>query len=298
MKEYPKITVVTPVFNQVKYLGETIKSIVNQGYPNLEYIIIDGGSTDGTLDIIRDCAKKVESREWRVERFDWVSEPDKGMYDAIQKGFDRSTGEIMCWLNSDDVFFDKCLFVIADVFTNHPEVEWFSGKSATLNEQGMIVGVTDINEINFTKYYAYINPKYWVPQASTIWRRSLWEKIGRHLDTDLRLAGDFDLWLRFYKVAPRYLVDTLIGTYRVREGQLSQMMDKYMTEVTQSIRNNPLQEEEVPLLKTYARKLKWAEKIDKLIIFNGERVVRLRHFIGIHHLKPDVIRYNRNKQCY
>lgn len=289
MEKYPKITVVTPVYNQVKYLEETIKSIVNQGYPNLEYIVIDGGSSDGTVDIIKKYEKHLAY---------WVSEPDKGMYDAIQKGFDRSTGEIMCWLNSDDVFFDKCLFVIADVFTNHPEVEWFSGKSATLNEQGMIVGITDVNEINFTKYDAYLTPKFWIPQASTIWRRSLWDKIGGRLDTNLRLAGDFDLWLRFYKVAPRYLVDTLIGTYRVREGQLSQMMDKYMTEVTQSIRNNPLQEEEVPLLKTYARKLKWAEKIDKLIIFNGERVVRLRHFIGIHHLKPDVIRYNRNKQCF
>lgn len=287
--KYPKITVVTPVFNQVKYLGETIKSIVNQGYPNLEYIIIDGGSMDGTLDIIRDCAKKVESGEWRVERFDWVSEPDKGMYDAIQKGFDRSTGEIMCWLNSDDIFFDKCLFAIADVFTNHPQVEWFSGKSTSMDEKGIIFGVDEVKDIRFCKYDFYTNRAFWIPQSSTIWRRSLWEKIGGRLDTNLRLAGDFDLWLRFINIAPQYVVNTLIGTYRIREGQLSQMMDKYMAEVAQSIKNNPLPEEEMELVKRYARKLRWKEIIDKTKIFDGERMVRLRHFVGVYCKKPDVI---------
>ena len=287
--KYPKITVVTPVFNQKKYLEETIKSIINQDYPNLEYIIMDGGSTDGTIDIIKKYEKYITY---------WISEPDNGMYDAIQKGFDRSTGEIMCWLNSDDIFYDKCLLAIADVFMNHPEVEWFSGKSATLDEYGMIVGITDIHEINFTRYDAYLNPIFWVPQASTIWRRSLWDKIGGHLDTRLRLAGDFDLWLRFYNVAPRHLVDTLIGAYRVREGQLSQMMDKYMAETTISIKNNPLPEPEQRLFRKYARKLKWTERINKLIIFNGERVVRLRHFIGIHHLNPVIIKYIKSKKHF
>lgn len=286
MKEYPKITVVTPVYNQARYLEETIKSIVNQGYPNLEYIIIDGGSTDGTVDVIKKYEKHLAY---------WVSEPDKGMYHAIQKGFDKSMGEIMCWLNSDDIFYDKCLFAIADVFMHHPEVEWFSGKSTSMDENGMITGDSDSQYIRFCKYDFYINRGFWVPQSSTIWRRSLWEKIGGRLDTNLRLAGDFDLWLKFINVAPQYVVYTLIGTYRIREGQLSQMMDKYMAEVAMSIKNNPLPKEELPLLKKYARKLKWAEKIDKLIIFNGERVVRLRKFIGEHHLKPAIIYYDRKK---
>lgn len=280
---YPKISIVTPVFNQAKYLEETILSILNQDYPNLEYVIVDGGSTDGTIDIIKKYEKHLAY---------WVSEPDKGMYDAIQKGFEYSTGEIMCWLNSDDVFYDKCLFVIADVFINHPEVEWFSGKGTSIDEQGMIIGVSDINEINFTRYDAYLNPIFWIPQASTIWRRSLWNKIGGHLDTSLRMAGDFDLWLRFYNVSPRYLVDTLIGTYRVRDGQLSQRKDKYMEEVAISIHNNPLPQNELMLLYKYARKKKWAERINKLKIFNGERIVRLCHFIGFHHLIPSVIKYN------
>lgn len=290
--QYPKITVVTPVYNQVQYLEQTIVSIINQSYPNLEYIIIDGGSTDGTLDIIQKYDKYLTY---------WVSEPDKGMYHAIQKGFDKSTGEIMCWLNSDDVFFDKCLFVIADIFNNHPEVEWFSGKSASIDAEGRIIGVDDIDgvdSIRFCKYDFYLNRGFWVPQSSTIWRRSIWEKICGSLDTSLRLAGDFDLWLRFINIAPQYVANTLIGTYRLREGQLSQMIDKYMLEVQQSIANNPLPIDELCLLKTYKRKLYWAEKINKLKIFNGERIVRLRKFVRRHGLKPNVIKYNREQHHF
>lgn len=286
---YPKISIVTPVYNQVQYLEQTILSIIKQGYPNLEYIIIDGGSTDGTVDMIR----KYESHLAY-----WVSEPDKGMYHAIQKGFEHSTGEIMCWLNSDDVFFDKCLFAIADIFMHHPEIEWFSGKSASIDANGMIIGVDDLDSIRFCKYDFYLNRGFWVPQSSTIWRRSIWNKIGASLDTNLRLAGDFDLWLRFINIAPQYVANTLIGTYRLREGQLSQMMDKYMLEVQQSIANNPLPIDEQYLLKIYKRKLYWAEKIDKLKIFNGERVVRLRKFVGVHNLKTNVIKYNREQHHF
>lgn len=289
---YPKISIITPVYNQVQFLEQTILSIIKQDYPNLEYIIIDGGSKDGTIDIIRKYESYLSY---------WVSEPDNGMYHAIQKGFERSTGEIMCWLNSDDIFFDKCLFAIADVFVHHPEVEWFSGKSASIDMAGMIIGVDDldgVDSIRFCKYDFYLNRGFWVPQASTIWRRSIWEKIGGSLDVNMRLAGDFDLWLRFINISPQYVANTLIGTYRLREGQLSQMMDRYMLEVQQSILNNPLPSDEIDILKTYERKLYWAEKIDKLKIFNGERIVRLRHFIGKHKLKPSIIKYNKSTQRF
>lgn len=284
---YPKISIVTPVYNQVQYLEQTILSIINQGYPNLEYIIIDGGSTDGTVDVI----KKYESHLAY-----WVSEPDKGMYHAIQKGFEHSTGEIMCWLNSDDVFFDKCLFAVADIFMHHSEIEWFSARSASIDADGMILGVDNIDgvdSIRFCKYDFYLNRGFWVPQSSTIWRRTIWEKVGATLDTNLRLAGDFDLWLRFINVSPLYVANTIIGTYRLREGQLSQMMDRYMAEVRLSVKNNPLPISEMSILKRYERKLKWAARIDKTKILNGERIVRLRSFMGKLNLKPNVINYNR-----
>lgn len=281
---YPKISIVTPVYNQVQYLEQTILSIINQGYPNLEYIIIDGGSTDGTIDLIRKYEEHLTY---------WVSEPDKGMYHAIQKGFEHSTGEIMCWLNSDDIFFDKSLFAIADIFMHHPEIEWFSGKSVSTDAKGMILSVDEIENIKFCKYDFYLNRAFWVPQPSTIWRRSIWEKIGGSLDTSLRLAGDFDLWLRFINVAPQYVANTLIGTYRIRDGQLSQMMDKYMQEVQKSIAKNLLSKEEYFLLNKYKRKLYWADKLNKLKILNGERVVRLRRFKGIYNLQPHIVNYNK-----
>lgn len=286
---YPKISIVTPVYNQVKYLEQTILSIINQGYPNLEYIIIDGGSTDGTVDLIR----KYESHLSY-----WISESDNGMYHAIQKGFEKSTGEIMCWLNSDDVFFDKCLFAIADIFTHHPEVKWFSGKSASIDENGIICSVDDTIDIQFCKYDFYIGRGFWVPQSSTIWHRSIWEQIGGTIDTTFRLAGDFDLWLRFINIAPQYVANTIIGTYRIREGQLSQMMDKYMDEVQHAIDKNPLSINEQKLLKCYEHKLYWAKKISKLKFFNGERIVRLHHFMKRCNLKPVRIGYNRERKHF
>src|SRR3990172_2381086 len=110
--EYPKITVVTPSYNQVSFLERTILSVLNQNYPNLEYIIIDGGSTDGSVEII----KKYESKLAY-----WVSEPDRGQSHAINKGWMRSSGEIMAYLNSDDTYRDGALFCIAKYFTEHPE---------------------------------------------------------------------------------------------------------------------------------------------------------------------------------
>ena len=92
---YPKISIVTPNYNGVKYLEQTIVSVLNQNYPNLEYIIIDGGSTDGSVEIIKKYESKLSY---------WVSEPDMGLYHAIQKGFEKSTGEIMAWINSDDMY--------------------------------------------------------------------------------------------------------------------------------------------------------------------------------------------------
>lgn len=279
---YPKISIVTPVYNQAKYLEKTILSVLDQGYPNLEYIIIDGGSTDGTVDII----KKYEN-----QLAYWVSEKDNGMYDAIQKGFMHSTGEIMAWINSDDLYYERCLFAIADVFNNHPEIEWFCGKATTIDENGMIVGCHDTNELRFCKYDFYLNRGFWVPQSSTVWRKSLWKKVGG-LTTSLRLAGDFDLWLRFIDKAPLYIVHTIIGTYRIRKGQLSQSMDKYMVEVDMSLKNNPISSEDEKILKKYDRKLQLAEKIDKLKIFRGDRIVRLRYFVGRNKFYPPVIKYN------
>src|SRR5690349_701527 len=108
---WPKISIVTPNFNNGKYLEDTIVSVLSQNYPNLEYFIIDGGSTDNSLEIIK-----------RYERHlaGWTSEPDGGMYEAIDKGFNKTTGEIMAWLNSDDMYHRKSLFAVGKLFCDLP----------------------------------------------------------------------------------------------------------------------------------------------------------------------------------
>ena len=126
-KNYPKISIVTPNYNCDKFLEETIKSIINQNYPNLEYIIIDGGSTDNSIEIIKKYDKYISY---------WISEEDSGMYEAIQKGFDKSTGDIMAWLNADDKYHPNALFTIAKIFTQNQKINWLTGINSFYNEQG------------------------------------------------------------------------------------------------------------------------------------------------------------------
>jgi glycosyltransferase involved in cell wall biosynthesis len=114
---WPRITLVTPVYNGIRYIEETIRSIVYQGYPNLEYIVVDGGSTDGTVDIIRKYQKHIS---W------WVSRKDRGVYDALNTGFAQGTGNIMGWLNASDQLHTSGLFVVGSVFASLPAVEWLT----------------------------------------------------------------------------------------------------------------------------------------------------------------------------
>jgi glycosyltransferase involved in cell wall biosynthesis len=123
---WPKIALVTPVFNSAKYLEATIQSVLNQNYPNLEYVIVDGGSTDGSLQIIRKYEPHLHA---------WVSEPDHGMYDAINKGFTRTTGEVMGWLNASDALHVGALKVVGSVFATFPEVEWITGRPTILHRR-------------------------------------------------------------------------------------------------------------------------------------------------------------------
>src|SRR5690606_11897786 len=122
---YQKISIVRPYFNRKTHLEEAIRSVLDQRYPNLEYIIIDGGSTDGSVDIIR---------KYETHLAYWVSEPDNGMYHAIQKGFQMSSGEIMGWLNSDDRLHTNSLFTLAEIFSQFSDVNWVQGIPTVIDE--------------------------------------------------------------------------------------------------------------------------------------------------------------------
>ena len=231
---YPRISVVTPSFNQGEYLEQAIRSVLDQNYPDLEYLVIDGGSTDGSVDIIRRYAERLAY---------WCSEPDGGQYAAINKGFTRSTGRIMAWLNADDMYFPQALQTVAAVFTRFPEVAWATSLyPAIWNKAGAVVGVNKrrgFPRLFFNKGY-YATPRHYfrhhIQQESTFWTRSLWEAAGG-LNTAYKLAADFDLWARFFALAPLAGIRAMLGGFRLHGDQRSvNRQEEYFDEVEHSFR--------------------------------------------------------------
>jgi glycosyltransferase involved in cell wall biosynthesis len=200
---WPKISLVTPVFNSARYLEATIRSVLSLNYPNLEYIIVDGGSRDGCVEIIRKYEKNLAS---------WMSEPDHGMYDAINKGFARSTGEVMGWISATDLLHTGSLFVVGSVFREFPEVEWITGRPTGFNDEGMAVEILRLRRWARMRFLAGANR--YIQQESTFWRRRLWVRAGGRADDTRRNGSDFELWVRFFRYAKLYPVDALIGGYR------------------------------------------------------------------------------------
>jgi len=214
---WPKITMVTAVYNGEEYLEETIRSVVEQGYPNLEYIVVDDGSTDGTGEIIRKYERRLSC---------WFRQGNQGLFAALNAGFARSTGEIMGWLNSSDLLQTNGLFTVGSVFAGLREVEWITGRPTKISATGMTIDVLRVPRWSRERFLAGAN-KY-VQQESTYWRRSLWEKAGGYVDATLRAEGDFELWVRFFRHARLHSVNALIGGYRLHEGALSSSnMERY-----------------------------------------------------------------------
>lgn len=226
--DLPRISLVTATYNQAAYIQATIDSIVQQNYPNLEYIIMDGGSTDGTVEILRANAGRLTA---------WVSEPDAGQYDALNKGFARTTGDIMAYLNSDDLLCPWALHQVAAVFTACPQVSWLtSGAPLRLNPDGTVRQLTlqDGYTARWFRWGWHLGaPKGWIQQESTFWRRSLWDAAGGGFDAALRYAGDFELWDRFWQHAPLYTIPVPLGAFRMHAAQKTAQLDAYLAEARQ-----------------------------------------------------------------
>jgi glycosyltransferase involved in cell wall biosynthesis len=189
----PKISVVTPSFNQGRFLEETLRSIHDQGYPNLEHIVIDGGSTDSSVAVIQQFADRLSY---------WVSEKDNGQTDALIKGFNRATGDIHCWLNSDDLFEPATLEEVAQFFHEHPEVRFIYGDSTWIDVDGRPFKPKREHPWN---RFVWMFDHNFIPQPSAFWRSDLYHEVGG-LDPTFDLAMDADLWIRFADVTrPRHV---------------------------------------------------------------------------------------------
>lgn len=196
----PRVTIVTPSYNQAQFLEETIESVLNQDHPNLEYVVIDGGSTDGSVDIIRKYSSRLAY---------WVSEPDRGQTDAINKGLEHASGEILGWLNSDDVFEPGSIREAVEHLNRHSQSQAVFGDADFIDPQG-----------NFESHFegrAFKAPKMFferfVPQPAVFFRRSALEQAGG-LNPSLHYAMDYDLWWKMALVGPIDYVPRTWAKYR------------------------------------------------------------------------------------
>jgi glycosyltransferase involved in cell wall biosynthesis len=183
MADLPLVSIITPSFNQAPYIEETIKSVLTQDYPRVEYIIVDGGSTDGTVDIIKKHENKIA---W------WVSEKDKGQTDAINKGFARATGDILAWINSDDTYEPGAISAAIKYLQEHPDVGMIYGDCNFINETGKVIGrFNSVQTSHRLIRQGYVH----IPQQTMFFRADLWKQVGP-LDPSFYFAMDYDLWTR------------------------------------------------------------------------------------------------------
>lgn len=177
-----KISIVTPSYNQGAFLERTIQSVIGQGFPDLEYIIIDGGSTDTSLEIIKKYANKLSY---------YISEPDTGQSDALNKGFEKAKGDIFAWLNSDDQYYPGILNEIAEIFEKNPSIDLIYGYHNDVNERDEI-----IRKGIYIPFFPHaFKTGFGITQPTSFWRRSVWEKCGP-LDTNLHYCMDYDFYAK------------------------------------------------------------------------------------------------------
>ena len=204
----PKISIVTPSFNQAPFLERTIRSVLDQGYPNLEYIIIDGGSTDGSQEIIRGYEERLAY---------WVSEPDLGQTDAINKGFDHAQGEIFAWLNSDDTYQPGALEEVAEFMRLNPAIGMVYGSAMYIDEEDRPIARYPARNTDYRGLRRGVNT---ISQQAMFFRAKLWQMV-RPLDPSFYYAMDYDLWVRIASISPILWHDQYWANFRLQEGSKS-----------------------------------------------------------------------------
>jgi glycosyltransferase involved in cell wall biosynthesis len=229
MGQFPRITIVTPSLNQAPFLDQTLRSVLDQGYPNLEYIVIDGGSTDGSVGIIRSYEKRLAY---------WVSEKDRGQSHAINKGLERATGEIIAYLNSDDYYLPGTLNRVAEFFQTHAEIDLLHGRCRSVDVNGQKVGeffgsITSYSEILdiWDVWWARRN----FVQPEVFWTRRIAERVGM-LREDLHFVMDYDYWARILAAGGKVGgLDAELACFRLQPNQKTTQRDKVAAELLQVV---------------------------------------------------------------
>lgn len=208
---YPKISIVTPSYNQAQFLERTILSVLNQNYPNLEYIIIDGGSTDGSVEIIKKYKKYLAY---------WVSEKDRGQSHALNKGFEKSSGDILAWINSDDLYLPLTFFTINKTFCSNPEMDIIFGNSYFIDVQDKI-----ISELRFTKLNLsnLLFEGICFAQETTFWTKDIYNKVGG-ISSHYQFCMDFDLFTRIVNEGNLIFVRKYIAATRIHKDSKTSTM--------------------------------------------------------------------------
>lgn len=200
----PKISIVTPTLNQGRFLEQCILSVLAQGYDNLELIVIDGGSCDKTLEIIHQYARHITH---------WVSEPDAGQSDAINKGFRLARGDLVAWLNADDFYLENCLKTVASAYRQHPDASFIFGDGVRVDEQGTHESTFwEGLQPSFDRTALIYGLNYILQPASFINHRCL--KEINYLNTDLHYGMDTDLWIRLSGVAEPFAIPAVLAASR------------------------------------------------------------------------------------
>jgi glycosyltransferase involved in cell wall biosynthesis len=198
----PRLSVVIPSFNQGRYLEEALRSVLLQGYPDLELIVMDGGSSDETVAVLRKYAP------WIAH---WVSAPDRGQSSAINAGFAHATGDICAWIGCDDRYLPGALIRAGTCFAEDPDCAWLAGAGKFAYQSGrsgvMQSGIGSLDDL--LRFWQWGGESF-IVQPSCFWRRALWDAAGGVRD-DLHLAMDYELWLRFATHAPLHTVDDVLS---------------------------------------------------------------------------------------
>lgn len=285
---WPKISIVTPNYNYGHLIDATIRSVLDQGYPNLEYILIDDGSTDDSLHVIR----KYESKLAYFEQHE-----NRGQYPTINKGFSKATGDICGWINSDDIYLPWTLRAVAAIFAQFPEVDWIMGAQASI-QNGIIHSVRPLTPypremVRAGLFHGGELGYGYIQQESCFWRRRLWEKAGG-LDEGLRYAADFELWTRFAEHADLYSVSSVLSgfTHRGFNNRSLANSERYLGEVikvTDRLRQDPKSTE-----SKLARKIALFKKADGTFLPKAIA----RRLLGVKQLRGPVLQWSFEHSRY